>query len=127
MVAMLGFVIVFGAVITGFMMAGGHVGALLHPSEVVTIGGASLGALIVMSPTKVLTDLLKSTLQVFKGTPYDKRAYTELFGLLHSFTRLARREGLLGLDTHVSKPHDSPLFEKYARVGKNHHAVQFLC
>ncbi|MFN9953669.1 MAG: motility-associated protein, partial [bacterium] len=50
MVTIVGFLIVVGSVLGGFMMAGGHVGALIHPSEIVTIGGAALGALVVMSP-----------------------------------------------------------------------------
>jgi chemotaxis protein MotA len=126
MVAIFGCLFVLGAVLTGFSMAGGHVGALLHPSEVVTIGGASLGALVIMSPTKVLKDLIASVVQVIKGSPYTKQTYNELFGLLHALTRLARREGLLGLDAHVAKPHESAIFQKYPRIEKNHHTVQFL-
>src|SRR4051812_11843781 len=57
MIVIVGIAIVFGAVIAGFTWSGGHVGALIHPAELVTIGGASLGALIMMSPKKVLIDL----------------------------------------------------------------------
>ena len=44
MLVIVGFLVVTGCVLGGFMMAGGHVGALIHPSEILTIGGASLGA-----------------------------------------------------------------------------------
>ena len=54
MVVILGCLCVTGCVLGGFMMAGGHLESLVHPSEFVTIGGASLGALIVMSPMSVL-------------------------------------------------------------------------
>ena len=49
MIVIVGAIVVLGAVLAGFTWAGGHVGALIHPSEIVTIGGAALGALIVMS------------------------------------------------------------------------------
>jgi chemotaxis protein MotA len=127
MITIVGFVVVLGCVIAGFSMAGGHVGALIHPSEFVTIGGASLGALLVMSPKKVLIDMVKGILSCFKGSPYGKRAYEELLKLLYDVFRLARREGLVGLDSHVSNPHESSIFKKYPGILKNHHVLDFIC
>ena len=48
MVAIVGFIVVIGAVLGGFVWAGGHIGALIHPSEVLTIGGAAAGSLFFM-------------------------------------------------------------------------------
>ncbi len=45
MIVIVGCLVVIGCVLGGFSMAGGNVGALIHPSEIVTIGGAALGAL----------------------------------------------------------------------------------
>ena len=67
-----GCILVLVAVLVGFSMAGGHVGALLHLSEFVTIGGAAFGALLVMAPKKVLLDLVHSVILVIKGSPYNK-------------------------------------------------------
>jgi chemotaxis protein MotA len=127
MVVIGGCLFVLVAVLVGFTMAGGHVGALIHLSEFVTIGGASFGALIIMSPKKVLMDLVRGFAQVVKGSPYNKATYAELFELLYSLTRLVRREGALALDAHVNNPHDSALFQKYPRIHRNHHAIEFLC
>ena len=127
MVVIIGFVIVLGAVLTGFTMAGGKIPALFHPSEIVTIGGAALGSLIVMSPKKVLVDLIRGVLQCVKGSPYDKLAYEELFKALYDLLRAARREGLLVLESHISNPEESPIFLKYRRVSDNHHAMSFIC
>jgi chemotaxis protein MotA len=113
-------------VLGGFTMAGGHVAALMHVSEVVTIGGAALGALIVMSPTKALIDVIKGILQSVKGSPYNKQTYTELFGLLGEISRTIRRDGLLSMDALVSDQHHNPILTKYPRIHKNHHAVDFL-
>jgi chemotaxis protein MotA len=127
MVVIGGCLFVLLAVLAGFTMAGGHVGALIHVSEFVTIGGASFGALIIMSPKKVLMDLFRSVLQVIKGSPYNKQTYKELFELLYAFARLARRDGLLALESHVSDPAKSSLFQKYPKIKGNHHAVEFIC
>lgn len=122
-----GCLFVLVAVMTGFMMAGGHIGALIHPSEFITIGGASLGALIVMSPKKVLMDLIRCVLQLVKGSPYNRQAYIELFSLLNAIAKLVRRDGLLALETHFTNPHESSLFQKYPKIQGNHHVLDFLC
>ena len=127
MIVILGCIVVIGAVLGGFSIAGGHVGALIHPSELLTIGGASLGALIVMSPNKVLVDVVKGILQAVKGSPFSKLMYGDLFRLMYDLLRTARREGLLGLEVHVSHPHDSSIFTKYPRIAKNHHVTDFIC
>lgn len=127
MIVIVGLIVVMGAVLAGFTMAGGHIGALIHPSEFVTIGGAALGALVVMSPKKVLVDLMKGVLQCVKGTPYNKAAYEELLKMLYDLFRVARRDGFVALESHVSHPHESQLFAKYPKVAGNHHASEFIC
>jgi chemotaxis protein MotA len=127
MIVIGGCLFVLVTVLTGFTMAGGHIGALLHMSEVVTIGGASLGALIIMSPKNVLMDLMRCVMQIVKGTPYNRQMYRELFALLYVLNRIVRRDGILALETHISNPHENPLFEKYPRILRNHHACDFLC
>jgi chemotaxis protein MotA len=89
MLVVVGSIVVLVAVLVGFTMAGGHVGALLHLSEFITIGGASIGALIVMSPKKVIMDLVRGIAQLVKGSPYGKQTYAELFGLLAEMARAA--------------------------------------
>src|SRR5690242_4017140 len=101
MVTLIGLAVVVGAVLGGFTMAGGHVGALIHPSELVTIGGASLGALIVMSPLSVMKKLVSGLVQTLKGNPFGRTTYDELFKLLYQLFRKARRDGLLALESHV--------------------------
>lgn len=127
MIVIVGCIVVIGAVLGGFTWAGGHVSALIHPSEVVTIGGAALGALIVMSPKKVIIDLVKGILQAVKGSPYNKVAYRDLFKTLYDLFVTARRDGLLALEGHVSDPHQSTIFNKYPRIAKDHHVTDFIC
>jgi chemotaxis protein MotA len=127
MIVIIGSLIVLGAVVGGFTIAGGHVGSLLHPSELLTIGGASLGAAIMMSPKKVLLDLGKGILAAIKGTPYNRQLYSDLFRVMYDLLRTARKDGLLALDRHVNSPHDSEIINKYPRIAKNHHVVEFLC
>jgi chemotaxis protein MotA len=127
MFVIVGAAIVIGAVLAGFTWSGGHVGALIHPSELVTIGGASLGAMLMMSPKKVMIDLARGVVTTIKGSPFDKGMYRELFKLMYDLLRIARRDGLLMLERHVSNPHHSEVINKYPRVAKNHHVMDFIC
>src|SRR5205807_4819243 len=126
MAVVFGCLFVIGSILLGFTMAGGKVAALIHLSEIITICGASIGALIIMSPPKVLKDLMRGLLQFLKGSPYNKLAYFELLGLFNTLAKLIRRDGLLSLDSHLGDPHASAVFEKFPRITHNHHIMQFL-
>jgi len=127
MIVILGAVIVFGSVIGGFIMAGGHPLALMHISEFVIIGGAALGAMVLMSPRKVLFDLVRQVMGTLKGSPYNKQSYDELFKALYELFMLGRRSGMVALEEHVMNPESSSIFTKYPAFLKNHHAIEFLC
>jgi chemotaxis protein MotA len=126
MIVIIGFIVVFGAVAGGFIWSGGHLLALIHPAELLTIGGAALGAMIVMSPKKVLIDLLHGLLQCVKGTPYNRVAYDDLFKTMYDLFRFARREGLTSLEPHLNQPENSDIFKKYPRITGNHHVMEFI-
>jgi chemotaxis protein MotA len=126
MIVIVGCLVVCGCVLGGFLWAGGHVGALIHPSEVLTIGGASMGALIIMSSPAILKGLMKGVIQALKGSPYGKKSYEETFSALYELFRIARRDGLLALEGHVSDPHNSAVFAKYPKLAADHHATEFI-
>jgi chemotaxis protein MotA len=127
MLVIVGVIVVFASVIGGFTIAGGHVGALIHPSELLTIGGASFGALLMMCPMKVVKDLFKGVLATLKGSSYGKQTYLELIGALNDLFALARRDGLLALEPHISAPHESAIIKKYPTLEHSHHNLSFFC
>ncbi len=126
MLILVGMIIVLGSVLGGFTMAGGHVGALIHPSEIVTIGGSAFGAMVIMSPISTLKALAVGILRSIKGSPYNKAAYEDVFRLLYQLLNKARRDGLLALESHVSDPHQSSIFQRYPRIANDHHACDFI-
>jgi chemotaxis protein MotA len=127
MIVILGALIVIGSVVGGFVMAGGNTMALLHLSELIIIGGAALGALVLMSPKCVLVDLFKQIIGALKGSPYTRKAYEELFKALYELFMLGRRGGMVALEEHIMTPETSAIFTKYPGFRKNKHAMEFLC
>jgi len=127
MIVIVGCIIVIGSVLAGFTISGGHIGALIHPAEVLTIGGAAGGAMVIMSSKKILGDLFKGVIAALKGSPFDKAMYRDLFKMMYEVMQTARRDGLLSLEPHLSKPHDSSIFSKYPKISSNHHVMDFIC
>jgi chemotaxis protein MotA len=127
MIIVIGFIVVVASVLGGFIMGGGNVAALLHPNELIIIAGGALGALVVMSPRKVLKDLLGGLVTCLKGSPHSRTAYDELLKLLYELFLLGRRNGMIALEEHVMEPQNSEIFKRYPLFSNNHHAVEFLC
>lgn len=127
MIILIGALIVTLSVLGGFMIGGGHIGALMQIAEFIVICGAAGGALIIMSPKKIIKDLFHYTLAALKGTPYNKAAYQELFRALYELFMLGRRNGMIALEDHVMSPQSSSIFTKYPRFLNDKRAVELLC
>ncbi len=127
MIIVIGSIVVLVCVFGGFAWGGGHVGTLLHLNELLIIGGGCIGALVIMSPRKVLVDLYKGLVECLKGAPYTRQAYDELLKLLYEVFTIARRDGMIALEEHVLEPAKSPIFKKYPRFLANRTNVEFLC
>jgi chemotaxis protein MotA len=129
MLVIIGIVVVFVMVFGGFIAAGGHmevvIGAL--PFEMMIIGGAGIGALIISNPKSVLIGALKGFGRALKGPRFKKADYIELLSLMYQIFRLAKTKGMLALESHVENPHESPLFAQFPKFVKDHHALEFVC
>ncbi len=122
MLSIIGYVIVFGAVIGGFVMEGGAIGILNQPVEFLIIGGAGIGALAVGTPIKVLTAILKNLKAAIGGNGYTKADYMELFAMLYEVFSVMRKSGEMALEKDVDDPANSEIFKKYPRFIGNHAA-----
>lgn len=127
MIIIIGCIIVTASVLGGFVMAGGHPATLMHISELVIIGGAALGALVVMSPRKVLIDIVRQFIIALKGNPHKRSDYEDLLKALYELFLLARRNGMIALEDHILNPYSSAILTKYPSFLRNKHAVEFLC
>lgn len=95
MLVIAGYVVVCLSVFGGFALAGGHLGALFQPLELLMIGGGALGAFLVGNTAKVMKATLKDLPKVFKGSRYNKNSYMELMALLYELLGKVRKEGLM--------------------------------
>ena len=126
MLVIAGYVVIVGAVFGGFAIAGGHLGSLLQPVELLMIGGAATGAFLVANPQKLIKATLKALPSLMRGSRYNKTLYLETLSLLYDILAKVRKEGLMSVEADVDAPEQSPIFSKYPKVTADHHVVEFL-
>jgi chemotaxis protein MotA len=128
MFVIIGYLVALGCIFGGYIIHGGNIDVVLHalPIELMVIGGGALGAFVVNNQPKVLKGTLKMLPQAFKGSKYTKARYLELMALLYDILQKARKDGLMSIEKDVESPADSPLFQKYPKLGSDHHIVEFM-
>src|SRR5258706_10812974 len=127
MFAIIGIVVVFGCVVAGYLMEHGNLRVLIQPAELVTIGGAAIGTVLIANPLHVLKQIAAGIGGVFAGSKYKKQAYIDSLKMMYDLLNKARKDGLMALEGDVEEPDKSPLFAKAPAVFKNHHVRDFVC
>ena len=127
MFVIIGAAVVLVGVLGGFLIEGGPVLLLIQPAELLIIGGAAAGSILISTPLKVLKELAARLPLVLGGGGASATAYQELLTLLYETFVMAKKNGFIALDKDVSDPDTSPLFSRYPGVLKNHHTRGFLC
>ncbi len=127
MISILGLLIVIGAIAGGYLMEHGKLLVLFQPAELVIIFGAAVGTVVVANPLPVLIRIGKGMAGILGGSPYDKAFYAENLKMLYELFTHARKAGTAKLEEDVDNPAKSPVFSKYPKFLKSHHAMYFLC
>jgi chemotaxis protein MotA len=124
-IIIVGFLIVLGSVVGGYLMEGGQVLVLNQPAEFVIIGGAALGSLLIGTPVPVLKQLI-GQLKGLLGKSVGKDDYKELLAMLYQIFKAAQQSGVMALESHFENPAQSTIVSKYPAFLARHHAVDFL-
>ena len=127
MFSIIGIVVVFGCVVAGYLMEHGNLKVLIQPAELVTIGGAAIGTVLIDNPLHILKQIIGGIAGVFGGSKYSKQAYIDSLKMMYDLLNKARKDGLMALENDVEEPDKSAVFSKGPAVFKNHHIRDFVC
>jgi len=127
MLSILGIIIVFGAIIGGFLMEQGKLMVLVQPAELIIIGGSAIGTLLVANPLPLVIKVFRSLIGILGGSPYTKAFYLDSLKMLYDLFQLARKNGMAKLEEEIEAPAKSPVFSKYPKLSKDHHLLNFIC
>src|ERR1700722_15721981 len=116
MLVILGSIVVLGCVAGSFLMEGGSLLLLWHPSEFLIILGAAFGAFVTSNSMKIVKGSFSSVLALLKGPPYSRSDYCDLLQLLYDILVKIRKSGTLAIEADIEAPDKSALFSKYPRI-----------
>jgi chemotaxis protein MotA len=126
MLLLVGFLIVIGSMLGGFMLAGGKPLVLLHISEFVIIGGVAVGILVIASPMSTLKGLVQKVMIALTGSASKGGDFADLLKMLYELFTQARRGGLIAIEDDIMNPQQSAIISKYPSFLKNPERVEFL-
>jgi chemotaxis protein MotA len=127
MFSIIGIVVVFGAVLAGYLMEHGNMKVLMQPAELIIILGAAIGTVLIANPLHILTKIGKGIGGAFAGSAFTKQRYLESLKMMYELFTRARKEGLMSLEADSDAPDKSQIFSKYPKFLKDHHALHFVC
>jgi chemotaxis protein MotA len=127
MFAIIGILVVFGAVLTGYLMEHGHIAVLLQPAELLIIAGAGMGTLLVANPLRTLKKIVSGVMGVIGASKFGKERYLSTLRMMYELLQKARRGGMLTIESDVEKPEESPVLNAYPEFIKDHHVRDFVC
>ena len=127
MFAIIGIIVVFGAVVGGYLMEHGNLRVLVQPPELIIIAVSAAGTLLIGNPLHILKKIAGGLGGVFGSSKFSQQKYLDTLRMMYELFGRARREGLVALEADADKPEESTVFSKYPDFLKDHHTRDFVC
>lgn len=108
-------------------MEHGQLAVLFQPAELVIIGGAAAGTILISNPPSTLKKMLAGVAGVFGRSKYTRSYYLDTLKAMYAVIQKARKGGLSSLEADVDDPSKSELFAKFPPGKPDHHARDFVC
>jgi len=126
--AILGLAVTVFMVFGGYILAGGHMEIITHalPFEGMMIGGAALGALLAANDFNTIKHTMGDVVSAFTGPKFKKSDYQDLLCLMTELLNVLKQNPV-DIEAHVEDPAQSPIFQKYPRILKDHDAIEMIC
>jgi chemotaxis protein MotA len=129
MFSLIGLAVTFAMVFGGFTLAGGKLSVVLEalPFEMMMIGGAAVGGLLVSNSMAVLKKVLKSFGRIMAGPRWKRADYRDLLTLLFVLTKRMKTKGMMAIEPHIDRPDESDIFGAHPRIQADHFAISLIC
>jgi chemotaxis protein MotA len=127
MLVLIGIAVVTVSVFVGFALAGGPLLLMIQPIELMIIGGAAIGTLLIGSSPSVLKQLVRQMLGSLKASPFGRPLYIDCLQLLYELLVKAKKNGLIALEKDLADPHASGIFQSHPAILAHEPFVTFTC
>ena len=129
MFQIIGLVLLFGLVFGSYLMSGGKMDVIIHatPHEMMAIGGAGIASFLISNSITTIKATMGGFGKIFAGPKWKRSDYTDLLSLLFLLTKTMKSKGVIALESHIEKAHESSIFSRYPKILKDHFAVDLIC
>lgn len=127
MFVVIGILVVFGAIVGGYLMEHGNLRVLLQPAELIIIGGAAAGTVLIANPLHILKKIVSGALGSLRGSRFTKALYLETLKMVFDLLNKGRKEGLVALESDIEDPAKSAILKNYPAFLNDHHSRDFVC
>ena len=127
MLALVGIIVVFSAVFGGYLVEKGNPWVLLQPAELLIVGGAAVGIVLVANPPAVIRKMVTGAGTAFLAPPCSRHSYLRNLRMLYEVFSFAQRAGAMALEADVEDPKKSRIFSQYPELLKDGDTMRFFC
>jgi chemotaxis protein MotA len=127
MLAIIGIVVVFAAVLGGFLMEQGNPYVLFQPAEMLIVGGAACGIVLVANPWTVIRRMGIGTLAAFRPAARTPKVFLRHMRMLYEIFHHAQRGGIVDLEDDIDNPQKSRIFGNHPEFLADRVTREFVC
>ena len=127
MIPLGGLLLVFAAVVGGFLLEKGDLRLLVQPAEFVIICGAATGTMLLANPPRVLAALWRKMRGVMEKQRFSREEYRETLGTLYTLFMYARKNAGATLEDALDHPRGSAAFQGHSAIVRDEEVQDFVC
>jgi chemotaxis protein MotA len=96
------------------------------PAEMLIIGGAGVGAMVISNSLDVLKGVGAGIGKVFGGPSFHKQEYMDTIFLVVKLFKVFKAEGAVALESHIENPEASSIFGEFPKLLKDHSLINMI-
>jgi chemotaxis protein MotA len=127
MLAFIGVLAVFGAVLGGYLLEHGNPWVLFQPAELLIVVGASAGTILVANRPSLIRKMLSGARDAFLAPPQGRESLLSHLRMLFEVFSFVQRAGISAIENDIDSPESSQIFSRYPEFLRDRETRQFIC
>ena len=127
MYALIGIAAVFAAVLGGFLLENGNPYVLFQPAELLIVGGAAAGIVMVANPPAVMRKMWRGSLAAFRPPSRTSQVFLRNMRMLYEIFTFIQRAGIMEFERDVEDPESSRIFSNHPDFLRDQPTRDFVC
>jgi chemotaxis protein MotA len=127
MLALIGIVAVFAAVLGGYLLEKGNPWVLLQPAEMLIVVGAAAGTILIANRPSLIRKMLAGARDAFLAPPHGRKRLLLHLRMLYEVFVFVQRAGITAIENDVDAPEKSRIFARYPQFLRDRETRAFIC